>query len=134
MLPFSGRLGRISPKGGENMFDFQVPQIEIPTPPIAYSYSDTQVEIIKEYILAYQASLDPDKDVALLLTHFGNSILMEVTHIGYEESVLVVFKGLVNGRESVLIQHVSQLNFLLTSVDKSPDIPKRKIGFTAPKD
>lgn len=111
-----------------------IPKVSIPAPPIAYSYSDTQVEIIKDYVLKYQESLDPSKDVALLLTHFGNSILMEVTHIGYEESVLIVFKGYVNGRESVLIQHVSQLNFLLTSVDKSPDVPKRKIGFTLPED
>lgn len=111
-----------------------IPDITVPVSPIAYSYSDTQVEIIKDYVLKYQESLDPDKDVALLLTHFGNSILMEVTHIGYEESVLIVFKGYVNGRESVLIQHVSQLNFLLTSVDKSPDVPKRKIGFTLPED
>ncbi len=111
-----------------------IPDITVPVSPIAYSYSDTQVEIIKDYVLKYQESLDPDKDVALLLTHFGNSILMEVTHIGYEESVLIVFKGYVNGRESVLIQHVSQLNFLLTSVDKAPDVPKRKIGFTLPED
>lgn len=116
------------------MFNVPTPQINIPTPPIAYSYSDTQVEIIKDYVLKYQEALDPDKDVALLLTHFGNSILMEVTHIGYEESVLVIFRGFVNGKESVLIQHVSQLNFLLTSVDKSPDVPKRTIGFTLPED
>ena len=105
---------------------------EIKPMPIAYSYSDTQVEIIKDYILEFQNSLDQDRDVALLLTHFGNSILMEVTHIGYEESVLVVFKGYVNGWESTLIQHVSQLNFLLTSVPKNPDVPKRTIGFTLP--
>lgn len=102
--------------------------------PVAYSYSDTQVEIIKDYIIEFQNSLDKDHDVALLLTHFGSSILMEVTHIGYEESVLVVFKGYVDGRPSTLIQHVSQLNFLLTSVPKNPDAPKRKIGFTLPDD
>lgn len=111
-----------------------VPDIDVPVMPIAYSYSDTQVELIKKYVLEYQASLDPDRDVALLLTHFGNSILMEVTHIGYEESVLIVFKGYVNGRESTLIQHVSQLNFLLTSVEKAPELPKRQIGFTLPDD
>lgn len=111
-----------------------LPEIDIPVAPIAYSYSDTQVELIKKYVLEYQESLDPDRDVALLLTHFGNSILMEVTHIGYEESVLIVFKGYVNGRESTLIQHVSQLNFLLTSVEKAPETPKRQIGFTLPED
>ena len=118
----------------EPLLNFNVPDINIDPLPVAYSYSDTQVEIIKKYILAYQQSLDPDREVALLLTHFGNSILMEVTHIGYEESVLVVFKGYVNGKESVLIQHVSQLNFLLTSVPKEPEAPRRQIGFTLPKD
>ena len=122
-----------------NIPEFNIPPVDIPDIlakplPVAYSYSDTQVEIIKDYILEFQKSLDPDRDVALLLTHFGNSILMEVTHIGYEESVLVVFKGYVNGRESTLIQHVSQLNFLLTSVPKDPEQPRRKIGFTVPRD
>ena len=72
-----------------NIPEFNIPPVDIPDIlakplPVAYSYSDTQVEIIKDYILEFQKSLDPDRDVALLLTHFGNSILMEVTHIGYE--------------------------------------------------
>lgn len=102
--------------------------------PIAYSYSDTQFEIIKKHILEFQASLDNEHDVAVMLTNFGSSVLMQVTSIGYEKSVLMVFKGYVDGRESTLIQHVSQLNFLLTSVPKSPEIPKRKIGFNVAED
>lgn len=98
--------------------------------PIAFSYSDTQFEIIKRHILDFQQSLDAEHDVALLLTNFGSSVVMGVTSIGYERSVIMVFKGYVNGRMSTLIQHVSQLNFLLTSVSKEPDKPKRKIVFT----
>lgn len=123
------------------MNDFMIPGLEIPKfempeiayspAPIAYSYSDTQFEIIKDYIQRFQASLDNEHDVALMLTQFGSSIIMEVTEIGYEESVLMIFKGYVNGRMSTLIQHVSQINFLLTSVPKAPDEPKRTIGFTS---
>lgn len=102
--------------------------------PTAYSYSDTQFEIIRKYVLEFQKSLDTEHDIGLLLTNFGSSILMEVNYIGYEESVLMIFKGLVNGVESTLIQHVSQLNFLLTTVPKSPDKPKRKIGFSDQSD
>lgn len=103
----------------------------MPPPPIAHSYSDTQFEIIKKYVLDFQASLDNEHDVGLLLTHFGQSMLMEVTEIGYEESVLMVFRGYVNGNKATLIQHISQLNFLLTSIPKAPDKPKKAIGFTA---
>lgn len=99
--------------------------------PSSMSYSDTQFEIIKKYILEFQVGLDQEHDIALLLTNFGQSILMEVTEIGYEESVLLVFRGYVNGKMSTLIQHISQLNFLITSISKDPDQPKRKIGFNA---
>ena len=59
---------------------------------------------------------------------------MQVTQVSYEDPVLMVFKGFVNGREATLIQHINQLNFMLTSVEKEPDRPKRQIGFTANQD
>ena len=106
------------------------PAIIEPKPsPIAYSYSDTQFEILKKYIEEYQATLDDEHEVGLLLTNFGQTITMQVCEISYEESVLLIFKGYVNGKYSTLIQHVSQLNFFITSVEKEPNRPKRKIGF-----
>ncbi len=113
------------------MFQIPIPEIpEIPRPPIADSYADTQFEIIKSYVQEFQAGLDAEHDVGLLLTNFGQSVLMEVTSISYEFPVLMVFRGYVNAQPSTLIQHVSQLNFLLTSVPKAPDLPKRQIGFS----
>lgn len=101
--------------------------------PAALTYSDTQFEILKRYIQDFEATLDKDHEVGLMLTHFGQSVTMVVEEIGYEESVLMVFRGTVNGTPATLIQHVSQLNFLLTSVPCEPDVPKRKIGFSAPQ-
>lgn len=98
--------------------------------PMQLTYSDTQYEIIKRYISDFQNNLDSDHEVGLLLTNFGQTTLMQVTEIGYEESVLMVFKGYVNGNMSTLIQHISQINFLLTSVPKTdPEAPPRRIGF-----
>lgn len=97
-----------------------------------FSYSDTQFEILKKHIEEFQTSLDDEHEVGILLTNFGQSMLMNVCQISYEKSVLLVFKGYVNGKYSTLIQHVSQLNFLLTSVEKEPDRPKRLIGFSTP--
>lgn len=100
--------------------------------PIAYSYADTQFEIIKKYVQNFQSTLDSDHEVGLLLTNFGQSMLMNVTEIGFEESVLMIFRGYVNGQMSTLIQHISQISFLLTSVPKKdPNAPPRRIGFNA---
>lgn len=105
-----------------------------PKPPSAYSYSDTQFDILKEQIREFEATLDAEHEVALLLTNFGQSVLMQVTEISYRMPVLMVFKGYVNGTESTLIQHVNQLNFLLTAVKKDPERPKNKIGFVSDPD
>lgn len=112
------------------MPQIQLPELpELPELPTQYMWSDTQFEIIKRYIQEYEASLDSEHEVGLWLTSFGQAMLMQVTSITYEESVLLVFKGYVNGKKSTLIQHINQINFLLTSIDKEPNREKRKIGF-----
>ncbi len=110
---------------------FNPARLGIPPNPAAYSCSETQFEIIKRYILEFQATLDDEHDIGVWFTNFGSSVLMQVTQIGYERSALMVFKGYVDGKMATLIQHVSQLNFLLTTVPKEPDVPHRTIGFTA---
>lgn len=81
--------------------------LEIGPLPIAYSYSDTQFEILSKYIKDFEKTLDSEHEVGLILTKFCQSLTMQVTEIGYEESVLMIFKGYVNGKISTLIQHVS---------------------------
>lgn len=109
-------------------------KITMPDPPIAYSYSDTQFEILSKHIREFEKTLDSEHEVALMFTNFGQSVTMQVTQIGFEKSVLMIFRGYVNGRMSTLVQHVSQLNFLITSIEKEPDRPKRTIGFAAPEE
>ncbi len=105
-------------------------EIDMPT---QHMWSDTQFEIIKKHIEEFEATLDKEHEVGVMLTNFGQSILMNVKEIGYEKSVLLIFKGLVGDKPSVLIQHINQLNFLLTAVDKTdPGKPKWKIGFRLP--
>lgn len=110
------------------MPDIELPDLDIDFP-TQYMWSDTQFEIIKQYIQEFESSLDTEHEVGLMLTSFGQSVLMQVTSITYEKSVLMIFKGLVNGKEATLIQHIHQLNFLLTSVEKAPEKQKTKIGF-----
>lgn len=109
--------------------NFNIPDMSDIRIPIAYSYSDTQFDIIKKHILNFQSGLDDQHEVGVLLTNFGQSMLMNVIHIGYEESVLMVFKGYVDGRYATLIQHINQINFLLTSIPIESERPARRIGF-----
>ncbi len=106
----------------------EIPEINFDTP-IQHMWADEQFEILKRYIQEYEHSLDTEHEVGIMMTNFGQSVLMNVQQITYEDPVLMVFKGYVNGREATLIQHINQLNFMLTSVEKEPDRPKRQIGF-----
>lgn len=121
-----------------NSFNLNIPRIEPPDLPILdasdfptnYMWSDTQFELIKQYISSFEDSLDNEHEVAVMLTNFGQSVIMQVTEIGYEKSVLMIFKGFVNGQRATLIQHINQLNFLLIA-SKRTDLekPKQRIGF-----
>lgn len=82
-------------------------------------------------IVEFQEKISPTQDVILLLVSFGQSYTMVVDGIGHSGNNLVCFHGTDNsGTEQVLIQHISQLNFLITSQPKEiPEAPKRTIGF-----
>ena len=111
-----------------NLPDFQLP--EIPDMPHHHMWADEQFEIIKRYVQNFEDSLDDEREVGLLLTNFGQSVLLHVQQIGYEKSVMMVYKGLVDGKPATLLQHMNQINFLLTAVDRpEPEQPKRPIGF-----
>lgn len=88
-------------------------------------------ESLHQEILNYQSKLSDIKDVAISIVKFNESITIFVDSIGYIGYNLVRFGGKdSSGKPLELIQHVSQLNFLLMVVPKpSPEVPKRKIGF-----
>ena len=103
-----------------------IPNIELRN----YRNADYQFELIMEEIKTFQRDLDDEHEVGVYLASFGQCVLMNVTNIGYANPSIIYFYGFVNGKKSTLIQHVNQLNFLLTSVEKAdPDKPARRIGF-----
>jgi hypothetical protein len=104
--------------------EFKLPDIR------NYQLADYQYELIMESIKSFESKLDDNQELAVKLASFGQSILLTVTDIGYSNPTLIRFYGYVNGQESELIQHISQLNFLLTSVQKNDSSrPARRIGF-----
>lgn len=100
-----------------------------------YHLADWKYEKIMEQIADFEKKLDSEHEVALQLTSFGSSVTMIVTNISYQNPDLLYFHGFVNGKDSQLIQHASQLNFLLTSVERQDKSkPARRIGFISPSD
>jgi len=97
--------------------------------PTSRMWADAQFLILKRYIQEFENALDYEHVVGIMMTNFGQSVLMQVTSVSYENPVLMVFKGFVNGREATLIQHINQLNFMLTTIERENESPKQKIGF-----
>ncbi len=112
-------------------------QIEINASKIQLGSTAEQVAThLYNEIQRYQASLPDTEDVAMMLVQFNQSTTILVDSIGYIGYNLVKFGGVDNsGKPLELIQHVSQLNFLLMVVQKpEPEKPKRQIGFVGQVD
>ena len=87
-------------------------------------------ELLKTEIREFESGLDDEHEVAVQLASFGHSVLMLVEEIGYANPSTLFFYGTVNNQKATLIQHISQLNFLLMSVEKAdPSKPPHRIGF-----
>ncbi|MBQ6837198.1 MAG: hypothetical protein IJM96_08580 [Clostridia bacterium] len=101
--------------------------------PRNYALADWKYEKIREEVEAFQAELsdDDDVDVCLALTAFGSGTVMQVTNIGYQNPDILYFYGYVNGNKAQIIQHMSQLNFMLMTARRAdPAQPPRRIGFS----
>lgn len=95
-----------------------------------YHLADYQYELLCSSIKEFQEGLDDEHEVGLQLASFGQSVTLNVTNIGYSNPSLIHFYGYLNGSKAHLIQHISQLSFLLISVPKAdPEKPARRIGF-----
>jgi len=101
--------------------------------PRDYNMADWKYEKLVEQIREFEEILDDDHEVALKLASFGSSVVMSVTDIGYQNPDILYFYGFVDGKEAQLIQHISQLNFLITFVEREDKSkPARRIGFALP--
>ena len=122
-------------------FDLNIPKLSIPSVDANiftsdlfrdHSLADRQYELLCEYIKTFQDNLDNEHEICLKLTSFGQSITLQVTDIGYANPSIITFSGYVNGQYCELIQHITQLNFLLMACEKSePEKPPRRIGFNS---
>lgn len=96
--------------------------------PASWTYERLS-SIVKEF----QDNLDDTQEVGLKIIPLGN-LVYYVQDIGYWGPDILMFYCLTpEGAEATLIQHYSQLNFLLTALPKlDPQKPARRIGFDVP--
>ena len=89
------------------------------------------VNRILEEIRDFEANLDEASEVGILLVSFASSSVLYVEDIGFLQPNLIIFYGHLEDQSAVrLIQHLSQLSFLLTRVPRlEPEKPRRPIGF-----
>lgn len=95
------------------------------------SSAELLAKALYERIVEFQSKLSCNEDVGVAFVRFDITTILLIESIDYIGNNLVVFHGKdTNDNPLELIQHISQLNFLLTVVHKSaPEVPKRQIGF-----
>lgn len=93
--------------------------------------AEEQYKIILEEIKAFEQQLDDEHEVALMMTNFGVTVTLYIKKIGYSNPSLIFYYGIdSNGNRCQLIQHISQINFLLKAAKKlDPISPPHRIGF-----
>ena len=129
---FLNKMDEVNRKLQMASLEIQEPEFD-PSPIRDYRMADYAYEVIMERIKEFEDTLDNDHEVALRLASFGQSITLSVVDIGYSNPSTLVFHGYVGDQPATLIQHMSQLNFLLLAVKKAdPEKPPRRIGFSQP--
>lgn len=116
------------------MPDFSALMRPIPNPLVEHATSNYASEFherLVSWIADYDQSLDQAHEVGVRLVSFGQSVVFRLEDIGYWNPSLISFKGRTEDGEPVeLIQHVSQISVLLTTLPRlDPSQPKRSIGF-----
>lgn len=86
-------------------------------------------ESLGDYVREFEEGLDADHEIGARLVTFGTSMTIHVQGVSCSPPSLLTFTGVTgNGEKVQLVQHVSQLSFLLMAVPKIGEDAYR-IGF-----
>lgn len=80
----------------------------------------------------FQANLPAHHELGIQLANFGAERALHVRGMGFRNPNIIEFYGLLDGDKKVaVVQHVSQLNFLLVAVPPVAQQEPYRIGFGA---
>lgn len=85
-------------------------------------------------IRKFESELNQDYEVGMQLVTFGNATQFSVSSLGYTDPSIIWFSGILDdGAHVELVQHVSQISFLMVALKREdPEKPKAPIGFFLP--
>lgn len=87
------------------------------------------LNILKKEIIDFEQQLNPEYEIGLQFASFGHSVLMLIEKIECRGSDYLLFYGSIDNSPARLVQHVSQLNFILMAVKRESSEPRHPIGF-----
>lgn len=122
---------------GEPVINNNIPELNIENIiPKDYTLAKYKYETLMEEITAFQNDLTDDFDVAIKLVSFGENMLLAIDKIDYQNPDLLFFYGRNSDGNSIeLIQHMSQLSFLLLAVKRTDlSVAPHRIGFLSDDD
>ena len=83
-------------------------------------------------VKAFQENLPAHHELGIQLANFGGEKALHVRGMGFRNPNIIEFYGLLDGdRQVAVVQHVSQLNFLLVAVPPVQEDKPYRIGFGA---
>ncbi len=85
-----------------------------------------------ERIQNFESKLNQEHEVGMQLVSFGMSTQFSVLRLGYIDPSIIWFEGILpDGSHVELLQHVSQISFLMVALKRDdPEKPKAPIGFS----
>jgi len=97
---------------------------------ISGRYDASQIfQHLMRRVQEFQSSLSDKEEIGLQIANFGLAAQIHIRSIGYKNPNLIEFHGVnADEHEVTLVQHISQLNFMLIAVKPIEDEPYR-IGF-----
>lgn len=103
---------------------------EINQPYTAKSIFNELVQRIQHF----ESELNQEHEVGMQLVNFGQSTQFSVSRLGYTDPSIIWFEGVLADNSTVqLVQHVSQISFLMVALKREhPEKPKPQIGFAYP--
>lgn len=81
-------------------------------------------------VVEFEKALGEEHEVGIRLANFGVAAEINIRAITFRNPYLIEFTGLLpTGQTVSLVQHVSQLSFLLVAVPPALEQPPYRIGF-----